>query len=74
VRSGRQPDDLVHPVETFGSMRDQQHGSVGGRVEDVLDQALGRRPVEVCGRLVENQHRRVREQRAGDDQALALPA
>ena len=53
-------------------MGDEQHRPVGGAVEDVVDQALGGRRVQVGGRLVEHEHRRVREQRAGDDQALAL--
>ena len=37
----------------------------------IRDAAVG---VEVRGRLVEHEHGRVREQRAGDDEALALPA
>ena len=38
------------------------------------DERLGRLGVEVGGRLVEDEHRRVREQRPGDDEALTLTA
>ena len=55
-------------------MRDQQHGPAAGGGEDVLDQPLGGRRVEVRGRLVEHEHRRVREQGAREDDPLALAA
>ena len=55
-------------------MRDQEDGAVAGRVEDVGDERLGRVRVEVRRRLVEEEHRRVREQRPRDDEPLALAA
>ena len=67
--------DIVHPVEPLlRPVRDEQHRAAARCVEDVVHQTLRRPGVEMCGRLVEHQNRCVREQRAGDDDALALPA
>ena len=71
-----------HPMRMISSTRSspsgrwviEQHRAVAGRGEARRRRALGRRRVEVRGRLVEHEHRRVREQRAGEDEALALAA
>src|SRR5205823_9805761 len=55
-------------------MRDQHDAAVARSVEDVRDQLLGRRRVEVRGGLVEDEHRSVCQQRAGQGDALALAA
>src|SRR5439155_420805 len=55
--------DLVHPVEALRAVGDEQHRTVAGRVEHVVDQALGGRWVEVRGRLVEHEHGRAGEER-----------
>ena len=55
-------------------MSDEQDGAVRRRVENIEDQSLHRRRVEMRGRLVEHEHRRGGEERPGDDQALPLPA
>ncbi len=55
-------------------MCDQEHRAVVGSFEHVRDECLGGGAVEVCGRLVEDQHRRVGEQRPRDDETLALAA
>src|SRR5215211_1697846 len=44
--------------------------AAASRTSSIRRSAVG--PVEVGGRLVEHEHRRIREQRAGDDEALAL--
>src|SRR6478672_10936395 len=69
-----QRHDSVHPVESFGAVRDEEDGAIGGRVEHVVDQPLGGTRVEVRGRLVENEHGRIRDKRARDDEALPLSA
>jgi len=53
-------------------MCDQEHGSVLRGRKDVLDQAFRRLVVEMCGRLVEPEHRRAGEQRACQHDALTL--
>ncbi len=55
-------------------MRDQEDGAVAGRVEDVGDERLRRVRVEVRRRLVEEEHRRVREKGSRDDEPLPLAA
>ena len=40
--------------------------------EDVVDERLGGRRVEVSSGLVEEQHRRIRQERTGDGEPLAL--
>jgi hypothetical protein len=44
---------LVDEVQSFGLVGDQQHGTVSGRREHFLEQALGGRRVEVSRRLIE---------------------
>ena len=61
-------------LEPFGPVRDQEHGPARGRVEHVVDQRLRGLRVEVRGRLVEEEHRRVGEQRARERQPLSLTA
>ena len=55
-------------------MRDDEGGAaLHQRLQRLLDLRLGRR-VERAGRLVEDQDRRVLQQRPGDGEALALAA
>ena len=65
---------LVDEVESLRPVRDQQHAAVVGRRQDVAHEQLGRLGVEVCGRLVEHEHRCIGEERPGDRQALTLPS
>jgi hypothetical protein len=60
----REHDNLVELVEALGSMGDQQHAAVVRRCEDVVEQARSCRRVEVRGRLVENENRRVEQKGA----------
>ena len=69
-----QRDHLVHELEALGAVCDEQDRAAFGRGEHVVDERHGCVGVEVCGRLVEDEHRCIREQRAGDDEALALPS
>jgi hypothetical protein len=66
--------DLVHPVEAFRAVRDEQHRATFRRRQHVLDQTLCGRGIEVRRRLVEDEHLRVGKERACDTQPLALPA
>ena len=72
--SGVERHDLVHLLEPFRAVRDQEDGAVAGRVEHVVHERLGRRRVEVRRRLVEHEHGRVGEQGAREREALALAA
>ena len=72
--NGVEADDPVDEVEPFGAMRDQEDRAAVGGVEDVGDERLGRLAVEMRGRLVEDEHRRIGEERPRDDEALALAA
>src|SRR6478672_10572871 len=53
-------------------MSDQQDASLADCGENVLDQRLGRRGIEVCRRLVEHEYRRVDDQGACEDDPLPL--
>ena len=55
-------------------MGDQEHRSLPGRLEDVVHQRLSGLRIEMSSRLVEDQHRCLREQRTGERQALTLAA
>ena len=55
-------------------MRDEEHRSLLGGAEDIVHEGLGGRRVEVGGRLVQDQHGRVREQCTGQNDALTLTA
>jgi hypothetical protein len=62
----------VGQLEQCGTMRDQHHGaSAGDPANGVEDRALGV-AVEVGGRLVEQQQRRVAHNRAGERDPLSL--
>ena len=66
--------DLVHELQPLRAMRDQEDGAVVGGGQDVADERLCGLRVEVSCRLVENQDRGVREERACKHQSLALTA
>jgi hypothetical protein len=53
-----QRDDLVHVLQTFRPVGDQEHRSLPGRIEDVVHQRLSSLRIEMSSRLVEDQHRR----------------
>lgn len=55
-------------------MGDEERGAPLGGVGDVVDQGVGGRPVEVRGGFVQDEDGGVRQQRAGQDQALSLAA
>ena len=54
--------DLVHEVEAFRPMRDQEHGAALCRTKHVGDERLGRVGVDVGGRLVEHEDGRIGEE------------
>jgi hypothetical protein len=68
----RERDDLVHLIQTFRPMGDQENRPLAGFHEDVVHQRLSGFGIEMCCRLVEDQHRSLREQSPGDRQALTL--
>src|SRR5262245_49807407 len=53
----------IDELQSLTAMRDQQHRAVAGGIEDVLHELRGGVRVQVRGRLVEHEDRRVREQR-----------
>ena len=55
-------------------MSDQQHRPLSSGVQQIGDQRVSRRGVEVLAGLVDHQHRKVREQRAGQREPLPLSA
>ena len=66
--------DLVAVEDGRQSVRDHEERTVGrGRGEGLPQERLVA-GVQAGGRLVQEQQRRAREQRAGDRQPLALPA
>jgi hypothetical protein len=65
-------DDLVHLLQTFRPMGDQEHRPLTGFREDVVHQRLSGLGIEMGCRLVEDQHRRIQEESPGDRQALML--
>ena len=74
MRAVLQHHDLVGVAHGRQAVGDDEGGAARHqRLERLLDARLRRR-VERAGRLVEDQDRRVLEQRAGDGQALALAA
>ena len=75
-RSGHHPMRMisVDEIEALGAVGDQQHRAIAGGGEDVVDERAGGGRIEVGGRLVEHQHGRVGQQRAGEHDPLALAA
>jgi hypothetical protein len=63
--------DLVEPVEFVG---DEQDRTVLGGVQQVRGERLAAAGVQVGGGLIENQQRRVGQERAGQRQALPFTA
>ena len=55
-------------------MSNQQDRATTGAGKGVRDQPLGSLPVEMGRRLVEHEHRRIREKRPRDDESLPLTA
>ena len=60
-------------VEALGAVRDEQHGAVAGRGEDVVQEPRRGGRVEVGGRLVEHEHGGVGEQRPGEPSRWRWP-
>ena len=58
-------DDLVEPVESFQLVGDEQEGAAAGGVEQIGDHRGAGFRVEVGGGLVDDQQRRIGEQRPG---------
>ena len=72
--AGVEHDDLVGVAHRGQPVRDDQHRAVPHQpLDGLLHQPL-RLGVERAGGLVENQDRRIAEQRAGDGDPLPLPA
>ena len=65
--------DLVDEVEALRTVRDEQDRAAVGGLEHVADELLGGRLVEVRRRLVEDEHRSIREQRACDARRWRWP-
>ena len=70
--AGLEHDDLVDPVQAVGLVGDQQRRASGGDVEQVVRECAARVRVEAGGWLVEDEHRRIREQRPGQGEPLPL--
>src|SRR5262245_40736562 len=64
--------DLVDEIEALGTVGDQEHGPITGCCENIRYECCRGRLVEVGCRLVEYEHGRSGEQRAGHDESLAL--
>ncbi len=67
-------DDLVNLVQAPEAVGDEQGRVALGELEKVGGEGVGRRRVEVLGRLVEDENRELGEQGAGQRDALALTA
>ena len=67
-------DDLVDLVESLQLMRDEQGGAARGESEQVGGQGHASLGIKVRGRLVEDQHGRIREQRPGQGEPLPFAA
>jgi hypothetical protein len=67
-------DDLVHLLQPRQPVGDEKRGAAFRELTQVSGQRVGGRGVEVLARLVEDQHREVGEQGAGDSDPLALPS
>src|SRR5882762_11055896 len=72
--SFRQHDDEVGVLHRREAVRDDEHGAVRHEALDRLLHEPFRFGVERAGRFVENEDRRIAEQRARDGDALALAA
>jgi len=72
--AGLEDDDLVDPVQAVGLVGDQQRRAPGGDVEQVGGEGAARVRVEAGGWLVEDEQRRVREQRPGQGDPLPFAA
>ena len=69
-----QVHDLVHCVEAVWTVGDEQCRAARGCREEVRGDGGGGLVFEVFGGFVEDEHRKVGEQRAGEDKAAALAA
>src|SRR5262245_39411264 len=67
------PDHLVEREHRDGRVRDQYQRHLAAQRRDGACKCLHCFAIEVAGRLVEDQHLRALQQRAGDSDALALP-
>ncbi len=65
-------DDLVNLVEAIGFVGDKQHGTALGGPQQVGGEGPAAGRVQVSGGLVEDQQRRVGQERAGQGQPLPL--
>ncbi len=65
-------DDLVHLIQLVELVGDEQHRPAGGGRKQVGQQRLAGRGLQAGCRLVQDQHRRVSEQCAGQGNALPL--
>ena len=65
-------DDLVHEIEAFGAMRDQENRSTVRRREDVAHELFCCFVIQMRGRLVEDEYRRLGEEGTSERNALAL--
>ena len=72
--AGLEHDDLVDPVQAVGLVGVEQRRASGGDVEQIGGEGTPRVRVEAGGGLVEDEHRRVREQRPGQGEPLPLAA
>jgi hypothetical protein len=66
--------DLVHLIKTVQVMRDQQDGPALGGTQHVRGERTAGGRVQMAGRLIEYQQRRVGQERPGQGQSLALAA
>ena len=67
-------DDLVDLVESLKLVRDEQGGTARSQSEKVGGQGSASFRIKVRGRLVEDQHGRIREQRPGQREPLPFAA
>src|SRR6266850_751918 len=64
--------DAVRRADAREAMRDEQHGPPAEKVAHTREEVMLGARVERCGRLVENDERRVSEERAGEGDPLPL--
>src|SRR2546423_3091227 len=80
----RRPEGDLAPVQAEDAVeatrllevvrRDEERATLAGEVAEEPLEKVGARLVDTRERLVEEQHRRVLDERAGDEDALALAA
>ena len=72
-RAGLEPHDAVGVRHHLGAVGDEQHGPAGAQPLDGAAHVLHARGIEIGGRLVEDDERRVAQEGARQPDPPALP-